>query len=532
MDGCHSFSISEQRSDAMSLKEKVKDVIRGWLDITPAHRSTYYLTETFNFETNAIKNRIWMRGDPGELEEFYKQLERDNSYFWSASPRIPIRKVHTGLPSMMVQVLTDIVVRDFNGVDIGKRQSDWDAIAKDNNFEDIVKKSIKDALFIGDGAFKISFDKSISRYPIIEFIPGDKVDIVYERGRFRECIFKTEYQNGKKRYILYEHYGYGYVKYVLKEWGRDDPLLLNTIPQTANLFDVGFAGYKEPDENGIGGESGHFCMAIPFKIKDSTKWEYRGESIFDKKTSAFDAFDEVVSQWADAVRAARTKQYIPDALIPRDPETGQMLRFNQFDDRFLTVEGGMGEKDKRQIEVTQPAIPSENYLQSYISFLDLALQGIISPSTLGIDTKKLDNADAQREKEKTTLYTRGIIIDAIQKTFPILINSVIKAYDEDVKHNSGEDIDVVINFGEYASPSFEAVVETVAKARPGSILMSVEAAVEEMYGDSKDDDWKDEEVKRIKEEQGILEKSMPGINEFDELGGQAPTPQDYPQGDA
>lgn len=508
----------------MNVINKVKDVIRGWLNIEPAQRNIFTINETFNFETNAIKNRIWMRGDPEELDEFYKQLERDNSYFWSASPRIKIRKIHSGLPALMVQVLTDIVIRDLNGITIKSRQVEWDEIAKDNNFNEILRKAIKEALFIGDGAFKISFDTAVSQFPIIEFIPGDKVDIVYKRGRFRECIFKTEYKYNQKRYVLYEHYGYGYIKNVLTEWGQSEPLLLDTIPQTAMLSDWGFGGYAET-EKGI--TNGRFCMAIPFKIKDSAKWEYRGESIFDKKTSSFDAFDEVISQWSDAVRAARTKQYIPEALIPRDPDTGQMLNFNQYDDRFLMIEGGMKEKDNKQISVTQPVIPSENYLQSYISFLDLCLQGIISPSTLGIDTKKMDNAEAQREKEKTTLYSRNIIIEAIQKTLPILINSVIKAYDEYTKESSNEDVEISVDFGEYASPSFEATVETVAKARPGKVIMSIEASVDEMYGDSKDDSWKAEEVKRLRMENGVMETQEPMIGEFDDLGGTVPTQDDY-----
>lgn len=501
----------------MAFKDKVRNVIRAWLDITPAQKNHYTLNETFSFESNAIKNRIWMRGDPEELDEFYKQLERDNSYFWSASPRIKIRKVHSGLPSLMVQVLTDIVIRDLNGIDVGARQMDWDEIAKDNNFDDVLKESLKEVLFIGDGAFKLSFDPSVSKYPLIDFYSGDKVDIVYNRGRYVESVFKTEYKYAQKRYVLYEHYGMGYLKYVLTEWGSDDPLPLNTIPQTANLVDWGFGGYKEQNEKGEEGSLGRFCMAVPFKIKDSTKWKHRGESIFDKKTSSFDAFDEIISQWSDAVRAARTKQYIPENLIPRDPESGQMLSFNQYDDRFLMIEGNMKEKGTNQIEVTQPTIPSENYLQSYMSFLDLSLQGIISPSTLGIDTKKMDNAEAQREKEKTTLYTRNIIIEAIQKTMPILINSILKAYDEYTKKTSGKDVDVTVKFGEYASPSFEATVETVAKARPGKVIMSIEASVDEMYGDSKEDDWKKEEVERLKLENGMLDREPPVINEFDEL---------------
>ena len=68
-----------------------------------------------------------------------------------------------------------------------------------------------------------------------------------------------------------------------------------------------------------------------------------------------------------------------------------------------------------------------------------------------------------------------------------------------------------MNFGEYANPSFESQVETVAKAKTGGI-MSIEASVDELYGDSKDDEWKKEEVARLKAEQGIVEMAEPALN--------------------
>lgn len=494
----------------MTIGSKVKNMIKGWLDIQEAPRSTFMLNESFNFDTNAIKNRIWMRGDPHELDQFYKQTGQDNSYFWAAVPRIKIRKIHTGLPSMIVRVLANIVVRDMNGIDAGSRQLDWDTISEDNKFKDIAKKAITDALTIGDGAFKISFDKSISDYPIIEFYPGDKVEIIYKRSRLREVVFKTPYAHDSCKYIHYEHYGFGYIKHVLKRMDIDDVVSLKSIPETAGLIDFGFGGYKEADEKGMNGSRGSFCMAVPFKILESTKWDGRGESIFDKKSSDFDAFDEVVSQWADAVRAGRVKIYIPEALLPHDKETLKTLDVNPFDDRFIETNNNMQEKAENRLEVVQPDISSENYLQSYITFLDLCLQGIISPSTLGIDTKKLDNAEAQREKEKTTLYTRNIIIEAIQDTFPLLVNAVIKAYDEYTKMASGKDVEVTVKFGEYASPSFEATVETVSKGKLGGI-MSIEASIDELYGDSKDEKWKSEEVIRLKAEQGIQEMEEPMI---------------------
>ena len=75
----------------------------------------------------------------------------------------------------------------------------------------------------------------------------------------------------------------------------------------------------------------------------------------------------------------------------------------------------MDEKGENKVQTDQPVIPHDSYLASYVTALDLCLQGIISPSTLGIDTKKLDNAEAQREKEKTTLYTRNAIVEALQE---------------------------------------------------------------------------------------------------------------------
>ena len=42
--------------------------------------------------------------------------------------------------------------------------------------------------------------------------------------------------------------------------------------------------------------------------------------------------------------------------------------------------------------------------------------------------------------------------------------------------------------------------------------MSIEASVEELYGDSKEEAWKQEEVERLKAEQGIAEIEEPGIN--------------------
>ena len=149
-------------------------------------------------------------------------------------------------------------------------------------------------------------------------------------------------------------------------------------------------------------------------------------------------------------------------------------------------------------------------LQSYITALDLCLQGLISPSTLGIDVKKLDNADAQREKEKATQYTRGKVIDVLEKVIPKLVIICLKCYDLARGKTAGDYV-ATVDFKEYANPSFEAIVETVSKARPGETIMSIEKSVDTMYGDSMTEEEKQEEVKRLKNEKGIIEKEEPNI---------------------
>ena len=171
----------------------------------------------------------------------------------------------------------------------------------------------------------------------------------------------------------------------------------------------------------------------------------------------------------------------------------------------------MSENGQDTIEIKQAEIPTENYLQSYITFLDLCLQGIVSPSTLGIYNKKLDNAEAQREKEKTTLYTRGLIIDTLADFIPRVINTVLKSKAQIDKKPIPEDKEITLKFGEYANPSFEAQVETVTKGKQGGI-MSIEASVEELYKDDKDEEWKQQEVARLKAEQGIIDIEEPAVN--------------------
>ena len=251
-------------------------------------------------------------------------------------------------------------------------------------------------------------------------------------------------------------------------------------------------------------------MAVPMKFFKSPKFENRGNSIFERKSDNFDALDEVISQWIDAIRAGRVKNYIPEDLVPKHPETGHVMRPNPFDNQFIKIGTNMAEDSKDQIDQIQADINYEAFVQSYASTLDMCLQGIISPSTLGIDLKKTDNAEAQREKEKTTLYTRGKIIDVLVEVIPLLVDTTLKVYDN-MRKKFPKDYEVTVNFGEYASPDFDSTVEVVGKAKSYGI-MSLEQAIEELYGDTWTDEEKALEVQRIRQGDYVVDEPAANID--------------------
>lgn len=486
----------------MGLMQFMKTKMQSWLEINPPIAMTINIQEWLDFNGNAIKNRIWYRGDPNEIEQLYWQLpqhEVDKQKFWASrpTPGMEMRKIHTGLPATMVDLLAGIIVANLN--EFAFEGSDavadvWENhIATENNTKHLVEKTIKGTLVVGDGAFKLSIDPSMSKYPIIEFWTGENIDFNIKRGRIQEVIFKSYHEYAGQTIELREVYGHGYIKY--ETFKGDSPVEMPLDGEFEGLVNVEWEGED--------------MMAVPVKFYSSNKFEGRGRSLYDKKIDAFDSFDEAYSQWIDALRAGRTKEYIPESLIPRDANTGKVLKPNPFDNRYIRTDADMRERADNKIVTSSAEIKHDSYMATYATALDLCLQGVMSPATLGVDVKKLDNAEAQREKEKVTLYTRDAIIEALQPALEQLVEATINAYYRSIEQAT-PDYTVTITWQDYANPSFESQIETISKGKQGGIL-SIEACVDELYGDSRDDEWKAEEVKRLKAEQGIIEMDEPMV---------------------
>ena len=480
----------------------VKNKMQSWLEIRNTSPKAITVNRTEDLQIYFAKNKIWYIGEASELQEFYEQLENKSTAFWGSKPTVglEIKKIHSGLPKKIIDKLTDIIIDNYNGIESENtaKLEEWKKIAKENNFDKMLHKIVGETICLGDGAIRYSYDKEISDLPILEWFSGDMIDVIYKRGRINEIVFKSYYEKDNKNYLLKEYRGWGYIKYEL--FDRDNLVPLNTIDCLSKLKDLTF------DKS--------VMWAELFKVDDNNKYFGRGASKFDGKYDAFDSLDEILSQWVEAIRLGKATTYIPDKLLPIDRDTGELMPPNPFDNQYILTDSDTRENGKSEIKVTQPDIPSDKYYQAYITYLDLCLQGLISPNTLGIDTKKIQdpNSAYERQMEKTTLYTRQSIIEALNDFIPKVVNGVLKSYEQMQGKMPSEDIEINVNFGEYDSPSFDSQIDTVTKAKNGGI-MSVDTAVKELYGDSKDDDWINDEIARIKEEQGITEMEEPSINQ-------------------
>ena len=484
----------------MSIREWVKNKVRNWLNIAPARPQLMTIYEPYSHETNVTINEIWYRGKAYELQQLYHSLRLDISQagFWSqVGYSDNIRKIHSGLPALMVDTLAGVVTADMAGADFcGMGAEKWAEICRETDFTQLVKNAVTRTLAVGDGAFKISCDTDISNMPMVEFFSGNDVEYTFSRGRITAITFRTRLTERNTQYILSETYTpTAVINALIDTNGRKVPM--NTVSSLKN--------YPEK-------VSCPCMMAVPLKFFDSPEFYGRGKSLYETKIDSLDALDEVISQWLDAIRDGRVRNYIPENLIPRNPETGNLMPFDSFGRNFVKVGSAFSENGGQPaIQTIQPEIRYDAFLSTYTATLQMCLQGIISPATLGIDLAKDSSGEAQREKKDVTGMTRNAITTVLEKTLPKLITAMLTAYDM-MHGNSIAVYEPSVTFGEYSTPTFDAVVETVGKAKSQGI-MSIERSVEELYGDSLTEEEKADEVARLKNEQGIIDIPEPSLSD-------------------
>lgn len=485
----------------MKLFDSLKDAIKKWLEIEQQMHSP--IVNSVN-DTNIMQKYLlydaWAIGDSTILKNTYKKLPDGYKYsFWKCVPDSEICARHTGIPKIILTALVDIIAENYDGISFDKsfksQEDIWKLIETDNDFFDLVVKATRDTLVFGEGAFKLLYNPEISEYPIIQYVPAKKCEIIKQYGRLKEIVFfdSIYYDDKNNMYVLKEYYKKGCIEYKLFN-SKEKEVPLDTIPETAELQNVYFNDSK-------------YIAAIPCKIFDSDKYEGHGESIFaGGKMDIFDGIDETISQYLQGIRIGGVKAYFPSDMFVMDPETGKRNVNSTLFNPIIAIESGAPLSDGQKIQVVQGALNSDEYGQTLSQLITLACAGLCSPSTIAIALQNSalisnDTGEAQREKEKQTLYTINKIKNALYDTLPVVIETVLKFYG----YVTGQACDVEaahisVLFSEYANPSFEAQTECIKKANPEVTIMTPDEIVQEKYGYT----ITDEEKAKLTEELWII----------------------------
>lgn len=452
---------------------------------------------------------IWYYGDSDELLNYYTTQNtfeygfepiysrNKRNYFWSISAtESDIKRTHSGQPRNIVDTLVNIV--PFPTIKAGKLHD------KDNpvnvKLKQIIKKSHLADIYMNEqlpltlvegwGCYKIVWDKDFSDLPEVVYYRAENVDFIYKFNKIIGIIFKDYYTDGdQKRYLKVE------TRSTQIKNGEKSLIIENKLFTTDKSGDyvqpIDFDAVPElkGTEEYIEIGPTDLLFAVPCIIfKNTGKAGGYGRSIFTGKTDLFDDLDQALSQASNTVRRSTVVEYFNSDFFERDPKTGMPKQPKSYDRKysfFATPKNANGDSAMNEpVQVTQPQVNFQQYSDHAIQIMLQIIDGLMSPATMGIDIAKKDNAEAQREKEKVTIFTRNAICRALSLMFEDLCSQLLVC-EEYMRTDKAtvQEYDVSVKFSEFADDSYENKLEVLGKAYDSEII-SDEMFMNKLYGDT------------------------------------------------
>lgn len=378
---------------------------------------------------------------------------------------------------------------------------------------------------IGDFAYRISVNQTLSDKPIIDIIEPQFLEINYSRGCIKSFVIKEVSPNDPSYELREVHYkndaGYVCIDYRFAVDGKyidmtDETLVkcclqefdIKSVPQSITL------PFKD--------------FLIVFKKNSNCNQLYKGQrGVPDIQglASIEDALTESISDLVDAIRKGGVKEYISDQLIPQD-ESGNDLRLNKFNKTVITTKGSSTPGDSSSLwQVVQGDIHWEAYTRTIQNLMSVAINKAgLAPTTLGLTGLESINssAESQDAREKTSMRTREVALDSWRTTLKDLLNKYLQVKDYMAGKTIVDYSDLInITFNEYTNPTLENITNVLAKQVQTGLKSQITAIKELNKGMS--------EEQAVEEYEQILAENEP--NQMgDGLGedGQ-PIPQQYPQ---
>ena len=504
----------------MTILERIRARVRGIAGSVlktkrPDDDRTTFINDNEKLGRMKLKEYdVWYDGDGDELLNFYTRenyigfnyepfyMRNKKNYFWAiSSTEAQIKRTHSGQPRNIVDTLVNIM--PFPLISAGDDTKNLQAVVKESGLEQVYKdEQLPLTLVEGWGCWKINWDKDVSDYPSVEYVSAENVDFIYKNGKIIGIVFKNYYTSDKKRYLLLETRSIEWKPNSAAAEGSEGERVLVITNELYELPTNTAAGdddtlLKKVDLKTVSAlesveeriEIGPFdkLFAVPCVLLGNTsrQWGY-GRSIFTGKIDLFDDLDQALSQSSNAVRLSTPIEYIDEEYLERD-KNGLPKKPKAYDRKYVMMKGqknGDGLATGQPVQITQPSVEFSRYSDHAVQILLQILNGILSPATLGIDIAKKDNAAAQREKEKVTIFTRNALINGEERILRSLMEQMLMAKEfMDTGAVSVHSYDISVKFNEFADDSFENKLEALGKAYDMEEI-STDMYLNKLYGDT------------------------------------------------
>ena len=499
----------------MTLKQWLQKKVLGLLKVSQNNqlpseeeRLTFINDKQAMARMRVREYNVWYAGDSEELLNFYTHgntisyyyepffMRNKKGYFWAInSTESDIKRTHSGQPKNIVDILTAIIglpevvggnkelAESYN-----KTNKILQDIIDDNNFWDTYEQEqLPYTMVEGWGCWKIAWDTDVSQYPIPMYYRAENVDFIYKLNRIVGVTFKDYYSDGKCRYLITETRYTAHGDLIIEKQIFE---VVGSVEDDASLKKLEFE--EIPAFSGVEkklvveGYTGLLAVPCIF-LKDPTG-DCPGRSLFAGKIDLFDDLDQALSQSANTVRKSTPVEYFDTDFLERDRQTGMPIQPKVYDRKYVMVKGATSadgtSMSREPVTVTQPNLDFSKYSAEAKEILLQIMNGIISPATLGMDIAKKDNAEAQREKEKVTIFTRNKLARCEKKILEKLFNELLIANE---LMNSNQitvfDYTISVNYPEFADESFENKI-TILGEMLAKGAISYKMYLTKLYGGS------------------------------------------------
>ena len=467
---------------------------------------------------NIVLYDTWAEGDSDELLRVYNYNARieyftepwyyknDRSYFWATSSKEKgIKRSHSGFAKNMLDTIVAVCGTPVEHVDGGIQLNGigvdkvLNGIIKENDFFSIYRKTqLPCTLKEGWGAYKIHWNVDVyGEEPVITYYRALNVRIYKRCNRVMGMTFLDWYRGPKgERYLVAETRVWSPVRkgtfYVDCFCDRGAGTLAEVTEDLEYLPKSGIVYSNMP------------CLfAEPCSLYEDTVHGYAGKSIFAGKLDLLDDLDQAISQAANTVRRSTPVQVFDLEYAERDSHGIPKLP-SLFECRFVAVQGtknALGETNShgKPIETIQPNLNTQMYDDHIQMIQRLIMNGMLSPATMGMDVALKDNADAQREKEKVTIFTRNHICAEESRILASVLNQALVAKEYLATGRITKlDWGVSVEYPSFADASYESKLQTMSAVLANGGV-SPEMYVEKVYGADISDERKQEEIKWLQE---------------------------------